>query len=158
MIFSIMIAFLVSRTLSIAFVASIFPLWSLMASLSHGLILGFITFIIDRPRFTPNCLIGNFFFCLILGIVYIFTYIPVRDAPTRYKYTLYYFFCFLENLICIFAFIYYSPSELTRNIWLFSILCSLTLVLYFIGLLFMLIYYVCCHPRLTARAKATSDL
>lgn len=145
--------FTVSRTLSIAFVASVFPLWTLLACLSHGLILGFITFIADRPRFTPNSLLGNFLFCMVLGIVYIFTYIPVRDAPTRYKYSLYYLFCFLENIACVVVFISYASPDLTYNTWLFSILCSLTLVLYFIGLSFMLIYYVCFHPRVTARPQ-----
>lgn len=144
--------FLVSRTLCIAFVASIFPLWTLMACLAHALIFGFVTYIIDRPKFTRSSL-GNFLFCLVLGVVYIFTYISVRDAPTRYKYLLYYVFCSMENVICIAIFILNASTDLVSIAYLFYPLCAMALSFYYIGIVFMIIYYLYFHPRITARTS-----
>uniref|UniRef100_A0A1A9X025 XK-related protein n=1 Tax=Glossina brevipalpis TaxID=37001 RepID=A0A1A9X025_9MUSC len=140
----------VSRTLCIALVASIFPLWTLVACLSHALIFGFITFIIERPKFA-NSSLGNFLFCIVLGFVYVFTFISVRDAPTRYKYVSYYIFCTIENIACVTLFILYASSELAVIAFLFYPLCGLALTFYYIGIGFMIIYYLYFHPRITAR-------
>ncbi|XP_065363535.1 XK-related protein 4 [Calliphora vicina] len=140
----------VSRTLCIAFVASIFPLWLLIACLVHALLFGFVTFIVDRPKFARNSFC-NFLFCLVLGVVYIFTYISVRDAPTRYKYLIYYIFCSLENIICVLLFIFYANNDLRSLAILFYPLCAMALAFYYVGILFMVIYYLYFHPRITAR-------
>ncbi|XP_073835584.1 XK-related protein 4 [Musca autumnalis] len=142
----------VSRTLCIAFVASVFPLWTVLACLIHALVSGFVTFIIDRPKFARSSL-GNFFFCLILGIVYIFTYISVRDAPTRYKYLFYYMFCSMENVICIAMFMLYASPDLISIGYLFYPLCAMGFSFYYIGIVFMIIYYLYFHPRITARTS-----
>uniref|UniRef100_A0A1B0FI26 XK-related protein n=1 Tax=Glossina morsitans morsitans TaxID=37546 RepID=A0A1B0FI26_GLOMM len=142
----------VSRTLCIALVASIFPLWTLVASLSHALLFGFITFIIERPKFA-NSSLSNFLFCLVLGFVYVFTFISVRDAPTRYKYISYYLFCTIENIACVTLFILYASSDLAAIALLFYPLCGLALSFYYIGIGFMIIYYLYFHPRITARTS-----
>ncbi|XP_075155079.1 XK-related protein 4 [Haematobia irritans] len=140
----------VSRTLCIAFVASVFPLWTLIACLGHAFIFGFVTFIVDRPKFSRSTLC-NFFFCLVLGVVYLFTYISVRDAPTRYKYLFYYIFCSMENVFCIAIFTLNASSDLVSISYLFYPLCIMALLFYYIGIIFMIIYYLYFHPRITAR-------
>ncbi|KAI8118860.1 hypothetical protein FF38_10945 [Lucilia cuprina] len=140
----------VSRSLCISFVASIFPLWLLIACLVHALLFGFVTFIVERPKFA-RCSFCNFLFCLVLGIVYIFTYISVRDAPTRYKYLCYYIFCSLENIVCVLLFIFYADNDLRSLAVLFYPLCAMALAFYYVGIVFMVIYYLYFHPRITAR-------
>ncbi|XP_013099964.1 XK-related protein 6 [Stomoxys calcitrans] len=140
----------VSRTLCISFVASVFPLWTLIACFGHALVFGLATFIMDRPKFSRSSLC-NFLFCLVLGIVYIFTYISVRDAPTRYKYLLYYVFCSMENVICIAIFTMNASADLVSVAYLFYPLCAVALSFYYIGIVFMFIYYLYFHPRITAR-------
>ncbi|XP_037937968.1 XK-related protein 6-like [Teleopsis dalmanni] len=140
----------VSRTLCIAFVASLFPLWTIVACLSHAFLFGFVTFIVERPVFaSTSCL--NFLFCLILGVVYLFTYISVKDASTKYKYLIYYIICFTENIICIALFMSFASSNLFQWTYLFYSLCAMALVFYIFGLTFMIIYYTCFHPKKTAR-------
>lgn len=143
---------LVSRSLCIAFVASIFPLWTLIVCLIHAFLFGLITFIIDRPKFSRSYL-GNFLFCLVLGVVYIFTFISVRDAPTRYKYLLYYLFCSVENIICVILFIFFANEDLRALAYLFYPLCAMAIAFYYIGIVFMVIYYLYFHPRITARTS-----
>ncbi|XP_011207107.2 XK-related protein 6 [Bactrocera dorsalis] len=146
-----------SRIFCIAFVAVLFPVWTIVACVLHAVILGFVTYIVERPEFTSIISINNFLFCIALGFVYIFIYIPVKEAPTRYKYALYYLICSIENIICVGLFIHYPPNNLLESISLFYTICVLAIVFYYVGICCMLIYYVNYHPNVkTKRNKNTN--
>jgi len=131
-------------------VASLFAYWTLLACFIHSFILGCITFVIDRPKFAANAFL-NFLFCCVLGTVYLFTYIAVKDAPTRKKYVLYYLLCLSENICCITIFVLFANGSLVSLAFLFYPLCAITLAFYPIGIVFMIIYYLYYHPKITAR-------
>ncbi|XP_039960662.1 XK-related protein 6 [Bactrocera neohumeralis] len=146
-----------SRIFCMAFVAVLFPVWTIVACVLHAVILGFVTYIVERPEFTSIISINNFLFCIALGFIYIFIYIPVKEAPTRYKYALYYLICSIENIICVGLFIYYPPNNLLESISLFYTICVLAIVFYYVGICCMLIYYVNYHPNVnTKRNKNTN--
>ncbi|XP_067639061.1 XK-related protein 6-like isoform X2 [Eurosta solidaginis] len=146
----------VSRTLCITFVAMLFPIWMIVACVLHAIIMGFVTFIVERPHFS-NIAFHNFLFSIALGFVYLFIYIPVKEAPTRYKYAIYYISCSLENIICVLLFIGYAPVSLKQSTALFYILCSLAISFYYVGILCMCIYYRHFHPNVKARRNINTN-
>ncbi|XP_004529460.1 XK-related protein 7 [Ceratitis capitata] len=139
-----------SRTLCITFVVLIFPIWIIVACVQHAVVLGFLTYIVERPQFSSVIACHNFLFCIALGFVYIFIYIPVKEEPTRYKYALYYLICSLENFTCVGLFIFYAPGYLRQSVGFFSTLCTLAIVFYYVGICCMCIYYTRYHPNVKA--------
>ncbi|XP_011177524.1 XK-related protein 6 [Zeugodacus cucurbitae] len=146
----------ISRIFCIAFVAALFPLWLIVSCILHAVTLGFVTYIVERPEFSSAIAFHNFLFCIALGFVYIFIYIPVKEAPTRYKYAMYYLICSIENIICVVLFIYNPPNHLRESPRLFYAICILAVALYYVGIICMLIYYKNYHPNVKAsRNKKT---
>ncbi|XP_017485091.1 PREDICTED: XK-related protein 4-like isoform X2 [Rhagoletis zephyria] len=147
----------VSRTLCITFIAVLFPIWTIVACVQHAVITGFVTYILERPQFCGINAFHNFLFCIALGFIYIFIYIPVKEAPTRYKYALYYAICSVENIICVVLFIYYAPKRLSQSKALFYTLCTLAIGFYYVGICCMCIYYIHFHPNVKARKNMNID-
>ncbi|XP_053949546.1 XK-related protein 4 isoform X1 [Anastrepha ludens] len=148
----------VSRILCITFVTILFPIWMIVACLLHAIIMGFVTYIIERPQFSGIIGFHNFLFCLALGLIYLFIYIPVKDTPTRYKYALYYAICSVENIICVVLFIYYAPENLSKSTALFYTLCTLAIGFYYVGICCMCIYYMYFHPNVKARKNINLNI
>ncbi|XP_055843904.1 XK-related protein 4-like isoform X2 [Episyrphus balteatus] len=141
----------VSRILCLSLVASLFPLWTLFGCIMHSIFFGVLTYLIDYPQFCAVSL-GKFLFCMILGFVYLFTYIMPKDGRTRNKYIIYYTLNSLENIACVALFILFS-SDSMRSSMLFYPLCILSVAFYYIGILCMILYYTRFHPKITARSS-----
>ncbi|XP_062138274.1 XK-related protein 6 [Drosophila sulfurigaster albostrigata] len=134
--FWFLLCFSVSRTVCIAYVASQVPMETSIASIIQIILSATLVFVFDQPKFSKSAIM-NYILCLAFGIVYLFIYTPVKDAPTKFKYLLYLTFCLLQNIIlCIF----YIPLYLSIAI----------IVLYLIGIALMIYYYLQCHPGITS--------
>lgn len=92
--------------------------------------------------------VEEFFFDLVLGAIYIFSFFNVKDEPTRNKYILFYSFCFVENTCLITFWFLYANSNLgigeTHWYWIPGMVGHY--VMFFSGIFFMVTYYVCFHP------------
>ncbi|KAL5278491.1 hypothetical protein ACFFRR_003241 [Megaselia abdita] len=141
---------LVGRTLSIAIVASLFPLEILIACLLHAFAFGLATFFIDRPTFCSKQCFGSMVFSMLLGCVYIFMYILTKEGKTFFKYLCYYGIYILENVVCVVVFWMFA---LTRLSFILIPLVVLPLALSFFGVIFMIVYYKFYHPNITARRE-----
>lgn len=144
------ILLLVGRTLSIAIVASLFPLEILLACLLHAFSFGLATFIIDKPTFCSKNCYGSMVFSMLLGCVYVFMYILTKEGKTFFKYLCYYGIYILENIACVFVFWTFA---LTRLSFILMPLVVLPLALSFFGVFFMIVYYRFYHPNITAREE-----
>ncbi|XP_032594169.1 uncharacterized protein LOC6564961 isoform X2 [Drosophila grimshawi] len=75
-----------SRTTCIAYMASIYPTETCAACCLHVLVCANVVFVLDTPKF-GICAFLNYILCLGFGVVYVFIFTPVSDAPTKYKYS-----------------------------------------------------------------------
>ncbi|XP_076317321.1 XK-related protein 6-like [Tachypleus tridentatus] len=78
----------------------------------------------------------------VLGVQFIFCYFNPVDRPTRYRYTIYYFVAFVENTTLMF--IWYAHSD--PEVWYRVAALYLQFTSFPVGIMFMLIYYLKCHP------------
>ncbi|EDW65792.1 cell death abnormality protein 8 [Drosophila virilis] len=134
--FCFLLSFTASRTICIAYMASLFPMETFAACILHILLCGTVVFIVDTPKFGRSQIM-NYILCLTFGAVYIFIFTPVSDGPTKYKYIIYLSLCFLQNLFaCI--------------IWIPLYLAILINGFFIMGIALMIYYYLQCHPGITS--------
>ncbi|XP_017120586.1 XK-related protein 6 isoform X1 [Drosophila elegans] len=131
--FMFLLCLTVSRTLCIAYMASLFPVETLIICATHACLCGSVLFLVDSPMIAESRLM-NYLYCLCFGVVYLFIFTPVKDSPTKYKYAFYLTFCLLQNT---FACALYIPLYLSIAI----------IVLYVVGIMLILFYYSNCHPN-----------
>ncbi|CAK1543678.1 unnamed protein product [Leptosia nina] len=155
-IFQVLWHFLVtlSRITSISIVAYMFPYWAVLACGIHILIMTMWLQFYDRSTFCSQSKVAEFFFSLALGAVYLFTYILPVEGRTRYRYTLYYSICGIQNLICGLLWILYVDEGLKMSIYFYPVML-LSTVPYVVGLLFMLVYYGCFHPKVSVSSSVS---
>lgn len=143
-----------SRVLSIAIIASLFPKWTLIGCVVHAFTMGAWIFLFDRSPFCSSNCVSSAAFSLVLGMVFVFNYILPKARRTRYRYGIFYSICFLENCGCVTLFLMYSsttsstttaaPQMANTFIWL---LCVAALVPFVLGIGFMMLYYRRFHPN-----------
>lgn len=141
----------VSRILSIAIIASVFVKSTLVACSVHAIGMALWIFIFDRSKsFCASTVLNSLSFSIILGIVYIFTYILSKDGrPTFLRYLVFYTICAIENILCVIFFIIYIKT----HPFYFILLCTLAIIPFGFGILCMVIYYSFFHPNLTCRKE-----
>ncbi|XP_017156288.1 XK-related protein 6 isoform X2 [Drosophila miranda] len=132
--FLFLLCLTVSRTLGIAYMASLFPLETLGVCILHVCFCGTVVFVLDSPAIAKSRML-NYIYCLTFGVVYIFIFTPVKDGPTKYKYTSYLTFCLLQNIIVCVLYIalYFSIA---------------IIALYVCGIILTIYYYLYCHPSI----------
>lgn len=146
----LIILFPVSRTLSMALVASIFPQWTLMAVVVHILFMGNFIYIFDKPYFCSYNCCTNYFFSIMLGTVFLFHFIATNDGPQKFKISFFYIVCGLENVACSIIF-YLWVDKSTNRFWLLYLL--VIWICFVCGLVFKVVYYRWFHPNITAKEK-----
>ncbi|XP_067135152.1 XK-related protein 6-like [Centruroides vittatus] len=78
----------------------------------------------------------------ILGIVFIFCYYNPIDSQTRYRYVIYFIVTFIENTTIIILWYYYiDPLP-----WFYLYVMVIIGLSFFIGIFFMILYYLTLHP------------
>lgn len=140
-----------SRLVSIGLFVSAYSYWILPIAIGHW---GVMTIWVMHQG-THFCQNEQFeyLFDMVIGVIYLFCFLNIKDEPTRYKYTGYYLIKFTEN--CLFAFlwyfkVYHSPANSSTlhfsNQHAIAVVASV-LSSFLIGILFMLIYYRYFHPN-----------
>lgn len=133
-----------------ALVASIFPLWTLIAVLVHILFMGNFIYIFDKPYFCSYNCCSNYFFSLMLGTVFLFHFIATNDGAQKYKILFFYIVCGLENIACSVIFYLFVDKQTNQYYQLYLIVIWICFVF---GLAFKVIYYRWFHPNITAKEK-----
>ncbi|XP_029708268.2 XK-related protein 6 [Aedes albopictus] len=142
-----------SRILAIATVASIFPKYMLIACFVHSFTMTLWIFFFDRSPFCSSTMLHSFLFSLVLGVVFIFTYILPRVGRTFYRYLTYYCLCAVENLVCVVIYICYVQNVTIRETYYLPLLAAGPIVPFVIGILSMVCYYKNFHPNIMSRKQ-----
>ncbi|XP_049841756.1 XK-related protein 7-like [Schistocerca gregaria] len=143
----------VSRILSISVASAMFPAETAVACGVHWLIMTGWLSLWERTNFCSSRKFSvakqqaaEILFCSVLGLVYIFTYVTPKDGRNRTRYTIYYMVCFAENVLAVTA--WATADTVMQEKWYFYPLLIGCIVPFVIGIGFMLLYYLCFHPRL----------
>lgn len=146
-----------SRILAIATVASIFPMYMLIACFVHSFTMTLWIFFFDRSPFCSSTMLHSFLFSLVLGVVFIFTYILPRVGRTFRRYLIYYSLCGVENLVCVIIYLCYVRNTTIKDSYYLPLLGAAPIVPFLIGILSMVCYYKNFHPNIMSR-RQTDDL
>ncbi|KAJ6649438.1 XK-related protein 6 [Pseudolycoriella hygida] len=145
-----------SRVLSIAAIASLFPKWTLISCSIHAMLMALWIFLFDASPFCSSSMFLSFSFSLVLGMVFIFNYILPKVGRTRYRYTIFYSICFVENVICVYFFYNFASHDTMEKSY-FILICVLAIVPFILGIAFMIIYYTRFHPNIIVRREVDGD-
>ncbi|GIY14733.1 XK-related protein 6 [Caerostris darwini] len=139
-----------SRVLALAAFASVYHHWIfvfcgfhwfLMTSWLIFLRTSFCVSSTGQPR--P---LEEFIFNIVIGVIYVFCFVNVKDEPTRWKYATYYFIIWIENLVLVILWYTKVDSDLWfRDPLLISVILGLGG-----GLILLVIYYRFLHPNKVA--------
>lgn len=144
-----------SRVISIVLLASVFPIYTVIAIGIHAFTMTCWVFLLDRSPFCSYTSFHSFAFSMVIGTVFIFTYILPKEA----KSTFWHYFCFytltgIENIAAIIMFMLFSTLSET----LVFILCALPVVSFVVGIGAMIFYYKVLHPNILSRRYLTTEL
>ncbi|KAH7972047.1 hypothetical protein HPB52_005818 [Rhipicephalus sanguineus] len=136
-----------SRAGALALFASQYKYWLLPACIGHwGVMTVWVmhqgTRFCDSDAGRPRpC--REYLFNMLIGAIYLFCFLNVKDEPTRYKYSAYYVIAFLENTALIVLWYFRADPVLWYRLpLLVGVIGSFA-----VGILFMLIYYRFFHPN-----------
>lgn len=147
-----LIIFVVSRILSISLVAIVWPISTGIFCMVHWLFMSLwifkyqsVTFCMPSDR-TEESGIIRFFFSTILGLVYIFTYLSPSEGQgnTRNNYLGYYGVFLVENVTWVTI---WAITGSDYNQWYYYPLLIGSIAPFFVGIMFMIIYYKFFHPH-----------
>ncbi|XP_076308740.1 XK-related protein 4-like [Tachypleus tridentatus] len=85
----------------------------------------------------------EYLFNMVIGAVYLFCFLNVKDEPTRLKYLTYYIIVFIENSSMII--LWYLRTDPSLWYHLPALIC--VFVSFSLGITFMLLFYRFCHPE-----------
>lgn len=78
----------------------------------------------------------------VLAVMFIFCYFNPVDNPTRNRYSIYYCFMFVENTLLMM--LWYAKAD--SNLWYLYPAIVGHYLSFFVGLVFMVVYYLLLHP------------
>jgi len=144
-----------SRVLSIVLLASVFPVYAVIAIASHAFVMTLWVFLLDRSPFCSYTVFHSFGFSMIFGIVFIFTYILPKEAKNTFsRYLFFYVLTGIENLAAIAIFFLFSSLS-TFVVLAFSVL---PIVSFVVGIGAMIFYYKFLHPNILSRRDLMTEL
>jgi len=130
------------RVLTLAMFAVIYKYWTFVAIACHWIVM-FLWILTQKTRFCDTrC--KEFFFNVVMATVYIFGYLNLLEGHTRLRYVFFYTIMYLENMALLMA--WYAVVSTSADWYVIPVLVGV-FVGPLIGLLFMLVYYKCCHPN-----------
>ncbi|XP_014248240.1 XK-related protein 6 [Cimex lectularius] len=149
-----------SRILSITAIAYNHPYLTVSACCIHWIVMTFWLALFENTQFvvaesTWRAKISEMFFCGILGLVYIFTYLTPSEGSTRHRYLVYYPICFFENVTAIIIWTIFAEPAI-RDSWFYIPMIISGILPFIIGLLFMALFYKLLHPQ-TSRRVHTAE-
>lgn len=129
-----------SRILALGLFASKFTLHAAIVCSVHYIVMVIWILTMNTSFCRNKC--EEFFYNLVLGMMFIFCYFNPTDSPTRRRYSIYYMCIFLENTSLMVVWFIYCPPEISYKLSaMIAQFLSFTL-----GLVFMVIYYLLLHP------------
>lgn len=144
-----------SRVLSIALLASVFPVYTVIALASHAFVMTLWVFLLDRSPFCSYTVFHSFGFSMIFGAVFIFTYILPKEAKNTFsRYLFFYVLTGIENVAAIVIFVLFS--SLSTSVVL--ALSALPIVTFFVGIGAMILYHKFLHPNILSRRDLMTEL
>ncbi|XP_059055702.1 XK-related protein 6 [Achroia grisella] len=141
-----------SRVLSIAVIAFLYPYWTILACSLHILTMTSWIQFYERPVFCAQSRLTEIAFSFALGAVYLFTYILSVEGRTRYRYAIYYTICLTQNIVCGLVWFLFVPEEMKAAAYYYTVLI-LCILPYVFGIFVMILYYSFFHPTLRKGAK-----
>lgn len=133
-------SWITARVLALSLFASCFPVWIGPLAAVHWMVMS--AWVVYQRTSACNTRCEEFLFALVLGAIYIFSFFNAKEERTRYKYLLFYSFCFVENTALVSVWFWRAEPSL----W-YRVPAIVSHYLAFFGsIVFMLLYYVCCHP------------
>lgn len=145
----------VSRILSLSLAAIVWPISTGIFSMIHWLFMTVwiynyqnVTFCMPTNRASSEGGIMRFFFSTILGLVYIFTYLSPSEGQgnSRSRYVIYYGVFLMENVTAVTIWAITGNDQIQ---WYYYPLMAGSIVPFFVGIIFMMIYYKFFHPHTT---------
>ncbi|KFM64698.1 XK-related protein 6, partial [Stegodyphus mimosarum] len=136
-----------SRVLSLAVFASLYEHWVFVFCAIHwGLMTTWLIF--QRTSFCASASgqprpLEELIFNIVIGVIYVFCFVNVKDEPTRWKYTIYYIIIWIENVTLVVLWYLRADPDLWFRIPLLSSVVSSLAA----GLLLLIIYYQFLHPN-----------
>ncbi|XP_076318753.1 XK-related protein 6-like isoform X5 [Tachypleus tridentatus] len=136
-----------ARVFALALFASQYKLWLVPVCVGHW---GIMTvWIMHQQTHFCDSETGEqrqceeYLFNMVIGAIYLFCFLNVKDEPTRYKVTTYYVVVFVENATLIALwYIRTDPSVWYHLPALVGVFAS-----FLFGVSIMMVYYRCCHPN-----------
>ncbi|XP_075057323.1 XK-related protein 5 isoform X2 [Mixophyes fleayi] len=132
-----------TRAMALAAFARVYHFWVFAVGGAHWLVMSFWlvaqqTDVISRPCYWR-------LFNILLGAVYVFCFINVRDGPSRYRIAIFYVTMLLENCILLLL----ATDFLQGAVWSNVKLSVAVMSGFFIGCVAIIIYYTLLHPKST---------
>ncbi|KAK4322573.1 hypothetical protein Pmani_006676 [Petrolisthes manimaculis] len=93
---------------------------------------------------TKNPVLELLYNC-IMGVVHIFSYINVKDTPSRRRMAFFYIFCLVENTIMISVWCVEMEPQYT-DVWFRAIIVFMVEILWVLGICCIAGYYAFLHP------------
>ncbi|GFX16930.1 XK-related protein 6 [Trichonephila clavipes] len=136
-----------SRVMALASFASVFGHWIFIFCAIHWcLMTSWLIFL--RTSFCVSSTghprpIEEFIFNIVIGVIYVFCFVNVKEEPTRWKYATYYFIIWIENLVLVI--LWYLKAD--PKLWFRVPLLTSVIISLAVGLLTLVIYYKYLHPN-----------
>ncbi|XP_056639007.1 XK-related protein 6-like [Diorhabda sublineata] len=143
-----------SRVLALSLLASIFPAWMGCVCALHWGVMSIWLALGQHQTAACGSRCEELLLSTALGLAYVLAFISPRDGPTRYVYLAYYLVCFMENTAALVVWCVTNNS--VDNPVLYYGAAGGQIFTFLLGIIFLLVYYKCCHPSLVNRSKIPS--
>ncbi|XP_063771179.1 XK-related protein 5 [Pseudophryne corroboree] len=132
-----------TRVMALVVFTRVYHVWVFAVGGAHWLVMSFWlvaqqTDVIARPCYWR-------LFNILLGAVYVFCFINVRDGPSRYRIAIFYVIMLLENCILLLL----ATDFLQEAVWSNVRLSVAVMSGFLIGCAALIIYYTLLHPKST---------
>ncbi|XP_056634539.1 XK-related protein 6-like isoform X1 [Diorhabda sublineata] len=139
----------VSRILCISVIASIYPTETIVVIIGHWFVMTlWLACTSAKNNFCDHNSLYDFLFYCILGAVYIFTHVVLVEGRTFLKYVIFYCVLFAENTIANVVWIISADEAVREKVYYLPIIL-LNVIPFFLGIVFMVLYYKVFHPSLS---------
>ncbi|XP_044746132.1 XK-related protein 4-like [Coccinella septempunctata] len=139
-----------SRVLALGLLASIFPVWMGCICAFHWGIMSF-WLAIGHHQSSCSSRCEELILSVALGLAYVLAFISPKDGPTRYLYLAYYLVCFMENTGALIVWCVANNANDRPLIYYGA--AGTQMFTFFLGIIFLLIYYSKFHPTVINRKK-----
>ncbi|XP_054771951.2 XK-related protein 4-like [Lytechinus pictus] len=130
-----------ARVIAMALFACIYEWWLLIVAGAHWFVM--TAWLIWQKTEFHNAMRDEIPFDAVVGIIHIFCFFNMKDGHTRYRALAFYAVIFIENTILLV--LWYQKQESREKIYAIPAF-GFVWGGFFVGLLFMALYYTSCHP------------